>query len=569
MLKNIYIVIKFNGGDSMKKRLLSIIAIATITSMSMTKLVLANDKISEVKSKSEIIQQISEDTNGEEQILIDESNGVQLFINGELDLNTGVSKDKVLDYLEKNKALFGFKSEELNFKIDKYEIDELGFTHVKLKQTFKDKEIYGRKITLHFNENGNIESITGTLEDRIEDIVKINESEISKENAIEIAKSSKEFTELSEEPKAENYIYYKDGQAYDVYKVNIVYDEPDFESWDIFVDLYSGNIIGEKDLMRESNTSGFGTAVNGDKRNLNLYQYGDLYYMQDRTKDMSGYINTYTANYRFSNNGSLIYNTTSNITDPAAVSAHSYAEVVYDFYKNMFNRNSIDGNGMSIDSVVHYGSKHNNAYWNGYKMIYGDGDGSYFTAFSGDLDVVAHEMTHGVTSYTCDLNYENQSGALNESLSDVFGVLIQTYDKYDVANGGEWKFNPLDWVVGDEIYTPGIQGDALRSLANPTLYNQPAHMDNYKNLPNTESGDYGGVHINSGIPNKAAYNLASNIGCEKIARIYYRAMTQYFNNTTSFKEAKLGLVQSAKDLYGDYSVEVDAVNNAFSSVGIN
>ena len=194
---------------------------------------------------------------------------------------------------------------------------------------------------------------------------------------------------------------------------------------------------------------------------------------------------------------------------------------------------------------------------------------SYFTAFSGDLDVVAHEMTHGVTSYTCDLNYENQSGALNESLSDVFGVLIQTYDKYDVANGGEWKFNPLDWVVGDEIYTPGIQGDALRSLANPTLYNQPAHMDNYKNLPNTESGDYGGVHINSGIPNKAAYNLASNIGCEKIARIYYRAMTQYFNNTTSFKEAKLGLVQSAKDLYGDYSVEVDAVNNAFSSVGIN
>lgn len=568
-MENVYIVKKYNGGDSMKKRLLAIIAIATITSMSMTELVLANDKVPQVKSKSEIIEQISEDTNGQEQILIDESNGVQLFINGELDLDTGVSKDKVLEYLEKNRALFGLKNEDFNFEIDKHETDELGFTHVKLKQTFKGKEIYGRKITLHFNENGNIESMTGTLEDRIENIVKKNESEISKENAIEIAKSSKDFTELSEEAKAENYIYYKDGQAYDVYKVNIVYDVPEFASWDIFVDSYSGDIIEEKNLMRESNTSGFGAAVNGDRRNLNLYKYGDLYYMQDRTKDMSGYINTYTANYRFSNNGYLIYDTDSNITDPAAVSAHSYAEVVYDFYKNMFNRNSIDGNGMSINSVVHYGSNHNNAYWNGYKMIYGDGDGYYFNAFSGDLDVVAHEMTHGVTTYTCDLNYENQPGALNESLSDVFGVLIQTYDKYDVENGGEWIFNSSDWVVGDEIYTPGIEGDALRSLSNPTLYNQPAHMNNYRNLPNIESGDYGGVHINSGIPNKAAYNLASNIGCEKTARIYYRAMTQYFNNTTSFAEAKLGLIQSAKDLYGDYSVEAEAVNNAFSSVGIN
>ena len=126
----------------MKKRLLAIIAIATITSMSMTELVLANDKVPQVKSKSEIIEQISEDTNGQEQILIDESNGVQLFINGELDLDTGVSKDKVLEYLEKNRALFGLKNEDLNFEIDKHETDELGFTHVKLKQTFKGKEIY-------------------------------------------------------------------------------------------------------------------------------------------------------------------------------------------------------------------------------------------------------------------------------------------------------------------------------------------------------------------------------------------------------------------------------------------
>jgi Zn-dependent metalloprotease len=166
------------------------------------------------------------------------------------------------------------------------------------------------------------------------------------------------------------------------------------------------------------------------------------------------------------------------------------------------------------------------------------------------------------------MDYENQPGALNESMSDVFGVLVQTYDKYNVVGGGQWQFNSSDWVVGDEIYTPTVSGDALRSLANPTLYDQPANMSNYENLPNTSSGDWGGVHINSGIPNKAAYLVAQNIGCEKTARIYYRALTVYFNTTTSFAEARLGLIQAATDLYGANSAEAQAVSNAYTSVGI-
>ncbi|XZH53270.1 M4 family metallopeptidase (plasmid) [Clostridium perfringens] len=553
----------------MKKILISLLTVAAIVIMNSSHIVSAIEEGQQMKSKTEIIQQISEDTNGKEEIFMDESDGVQIFIKGNLDLNTGVSKDTVLSYLENNRSLFNFKNNDLNFRIDKYETDDLGFTHVKLKETYKGKDVYGREMTVHFDKSGEINSITGTLEDRIQSITKKNTQAISSSSAIEIAKSSKSYDILSEEPKAENYIYFKDGKAYDVYRVNIVYDTPEFASWEIFVDIYSGDIIEEKSLMREFNTTGSGIAVNGDLTNLNVYKYGNKYYLQDRTKDMSGYINTYTANHRYTDNGSLIYNYTQDINDPAAVSAHSYAGVVYDFYKNIFNRNSIDDNGMSIDSVVHYGSNYNNAYWNGYKMIYGDGDNVNFTMLSGDLDVVGHEMTHGVVTNTCNLNYENQSGALNESISDVFGVLIQTYEKYDVKNGEDWIFNPSDWVIGDEIYTPGIKGDALRSLANPTLYDQPDHMKNYYNLPNTENGDYGGVHINSGIPNKAAYNLASTLGCEKTARIYYRATTQYFNSTTSFVEARLGLVQAAKDLYGNNSLEAEAVGNAFSNVGIN
>lgn len=187
--------------------------------------------------------------------------------------------------------------------------------------------------------------------------------------------------------------------------------------------------------------------------------------MKDTTKAMTGQIITYTAKNAQTQPGTLITSTSNTITDRAAVSAHYYAGVVYDFYKNLFNRNSIDNNGMSIISTVHYGSGYNNAFWDGTQMVYGDGDGSQFTYLSGDLDVVGHEMTHGVVSSTANLNYQNQSGALNESLSDIFGVLIETYDKYNVKSGGTWTFNSNDWIVGNEVYTPGTSRGCFKKFS--------------------------------------------------------------------------------------------------------
>ena len=175
-------------------------------------------------------------------------------------------------------------------------------------------------------------------------------------------------------------------------------------------------------------------------------------------------------------------------------------------------------------------------------------------------------MTHGLTSCTADLEYKDQPGALNESMSDVMGVLIKTYDKYNVENGGNWKFNQGDWIIGEAVYTPNIAGDALRSLANPTLYNQPDNMNNYYN--DRYGQDNGGVHTNSGIPNKAAFLVAQKIGCEKTAKIYYRALTTYMTKTTNFKGARDALAQAAKDLYGSNSSEVSAINNAYRAVGI-
>ena len=554
----------------MKKRLISILATLALTITFTLNPINVQGLEGPNKSKSDILNEFKDLNNGNEKVYVDSKDGMQLFISGILSETVDPSSSSVIDFLNENIALFDMQNIESNFSLISVEEDDLGFTHVKLQQTFDGKEVYGKTITAHFDQYGVITGLTGTLENRITSVTKETNDPITADEAIEIAKGSKTFTELTEEVKAENYIYFDNQTAYEVYRVTLAYDLPEIESWEIFVDAYSGNIIASKSLIREAGpVTGTGTAVNGNTRKLNLYQNTTTsYQLKDTTKPMTGTINTYTANYRNTTTGTLMTSPSTTVSDPAAVSAHSYAEVVYDFYKGLFNRNSLDNRGMSLTSVVHYGSRYNNAFWNGYKMVYGDGDGSYFAPLSGDLDVVAHEMTHGVTSNSADLAYENQPGALNESMSDVLGVLVQTYDKYNVANGGQWTFNSSDWVVGDEIYTPKVAGDALRSLSNPTLYDQPAHMNNYQNLPNTEDGDWGGVHINSGIPNKAAYLVAQNIGCEKTANIYYRALTVYFNSTTNFSQARLGLIQAATDLYGANSTEVQAVSNALTSVGI-
>ncbi|HCU7777653.1 TPA: zinc metalloproteinase aureolysin, partial [Staphylococcus aureus] len=157
--------------------------------------------------------------------------------------------------------------------------------------------------------------------------------------------------------------------------------------------------------------------------------------------------------------------------------------------------------------VNNYGGQdnRNNAAWIGDKMIYGDGDGRTFTSLSGANDVVAHELTHGVTQETANLEYKDQSGALNESFSDVFGYFV----------------DDEDFLMGEDVYTPGKEGDALRSMSNPEQFGQPAHMKDYVF---TEK-DNGGVHTNSGIPNKAAYNVIQAIGKSKSEQIYYRALT--------------------------------------------
>lgn len=255
--------------------------------------------------------------------------------------------------------------------------------------------------------------------------------------------------------------------------------------------------------------------------------------------------------------------------DPAVNEAYDGAGAAYDFYAEVLGRNSLDGRGLRLDATVHYGRDYANAFWNGRQMVYGDGDGELFRRFTVALDVIGHELTHGVVQFEADLEYEGQSGALNESFADVFGSLVKQRALGQTAA-------EADWLVGAGLFTEAVRGRALRSLKEPgTAYDdpvlgrdpQPAHMRDYVETDE----DNGGVHVNSGIPNKAFYEVAVRLGgfaWERAGRIWYHALTERLSRRATFQEAADATLAAAVELYGLRSPEAQAVREGWAAVGI-
>ncbi|HWZ44826.1 MAG TPA: M4 family metallopeptidase [Candidatus Saccharimonadales bacterium] len=261
------------------------------------------------------------------------------------------------------------------------------------------------------------------------------------------------------------------------------------------------------------------------------------------------------------------------IGDPSVNEAYDAAGTTYDFYHEVFKRNSIDNKGMRLDSVVHYGDSFDNAFWDGREMVYGDGDGRIFNRFTLDLDVIAHELTHGVTAYEADLAYSGQPGALNESMSDVFGSLVKQWKLQQSAKDA-------DWLIGADLLAAGVNGKALRSMSEPgTAYNdpklggrdpQPAHMRDYQEM----TRDHGGVHINSGIPNRAFYLAATKIdptgfAWEKAGKIWYMTLTTRLSTNSTFQDCANATYLVAGEQFGQNGQEQQAVAAAWSDVGID
>jgi Zn-dependent metalloprotease len=263
------------------------------------------------------------------------------------------------------------------------------------------------------------------------------------------------------------------------------------------------------------------------------------------------------------------------VADVAVNEAYDGSGATYDLYNDVFKRNSIDGNGMRLDSSVHYRVGYDNAFWDGEQMVYGDGDEDQpesdrlFNRFTIAIDVIGHELTHGVTQFEAKLQYFQQPGALNESMSDVFGSLVKQYQRQQLAS-------EADWIIGEGLLTKNVNGVGIRSMKAPgTAYDdpvlgkdpQPAHMKDYVNT----ISDNGGVHINSGIPNHAFYVIAVELGgfaWEKAGQIWYVTLKDKLTATSKFQDCANLTYQAAGELYGAGSIEQQAVKKGWAEVGL-
>ncbi|MGF7209088.1 Zn-dependent metalloprotease [Skermanella aerolata] len=256
--------------------------------------------------------------------------------------------------------------------------------------------------------------------------------------------------------------------------------------------------------------------------------------------------------------------------DPAVDEAYDGLGHTFDFFQEVFGRNSIDDEGMPLNATVHYGQEYNNAFWNGERMVFGDGDGELFNRFTVALDVIGHELAHGVTEDEAALVYMFQPGALNEHLSDVFGSLVKQKALGQTAD-------QADWLVGAGLLAQEVAGEALRSMKAPgTAYDdpvlgkdpQPDHMDRFVETMQ----DNGGVHLNSGIPNRAFYLAATSLGgyaWEKAGRIWYETLRDpRLTSEAKFVEFASLSASLAGRLYGTGSDEQRAVTEAWMEVGI-
>ncbi len=464
--------------------------------------------------------------------------------------------------------------------------DNLGFDHIKMQQYYKGIKVYGGQVILH-GKNGLINTMNGTYfpTPKTQKLVPL----ISGDQAIQIAKkdvsSITQYVEPSQ--RTNNLLLYKESEWELViyhFKLNLSNEKlawhitvrPNIlERWEYFIDASTGEIIN-----KYNNTCSDGPAtanaidLNGISRQLNTYKVGSNYFLINTTKPMFnpgasempnnpiGVIWTLDANN--SNSGDLYQVASSNNTwtDPASVSAHYNANNTYNYYKNTHGRNSIDGNGGTIISIVNVvdeqGSSLGNAYWNGKAMFYGNG-GNTFKPLAGAEDVGAHEMTHGVIQNTANLEYQYESGAINEAMADIGGAMV------DRDN----------WQIGEKIIPAGSQyfpSGTLRDMSNPhnggSSFNDPAYQPANVSEKYIGEQDNGGVHTNSGIINYAYYKIAEAISKNKAEKLFYRALSTYMTKSSQFIDCRLAFEKAAKDLYGNNSNELNAVSNAFYQVGI-
>ncbi len=482
-------------------------------------------------------------------------------------------------------------SDELNLM--KSEEDQLGFTHFRFQQFHKGIEVYGTQYMVH-EKQGALVSSNGKL---VKAISANNTFSLSKSEAVQAAinyvNAKKYMWENEQEeallqkikndvtatyfPKAEPIYFDKYftevGSNYvTAYKVE-VYAKAPVSKQEVFIDAQTGKVLHAFNKLHTAEVTGSAStkyagtqAIQTDSlspSSFRLREYArgggiETYNMQEGTD--------YTLAVDFTD-ADNVWNNVNTQQDEAATDAHWAAEMTYDYFLSKHGRDSYDDAGTILLSYVHYDASYSNAFWDGTRMSYGDGDGTQYSALT-SLDVGGHEIAHGVTEYSANLIYQNESGALNESFSDIFGASIEFYA--DFAN--------FDWFIGEDF---DIGGNGFRSMSDPNSVGDP---DTYLGA-NWEFGpaDNGGVHTNSSVQNywfylltvggsgtndnNDAYNV-TGLGIDTAAAIAYRNLTVYLTQSSNFYDARDGAIQSAADLYGACSMAVIETSKAWAAVGV-
>jgi bacillolysin len=452
----------------------------------------------------------------------------------------------------------------------------LGLTQTRYQQFVGGARVLGGQITI-LRRDGQQVAVIGA---HFPGLVAGNTVRLSPANARavverELGPAGQWVVELMIDPANARYFYKVENRRFD-------------SRWFYWIDAADGRQLNKYNGIE----TGSGTGVKGDVKQLDTTFQGGVYLLQSGDNRQATYDAGQAQQQRFLP-GTLftdpddIWDTpgTASPGHPAAVDAHYYANVTDDFYQATFSRNSLDNAGMQMVSSVHFKRNYNNAFWNGSQVTYGDGDSPDFRAFSGGLDVVAHELTHGVTEFTSGLIYENESGALNESFSDIIG---NTTEFYAAANSLDPAGAP-DWLVAEDIDLRTDTAPGFRNMSDPREDSDPDH---YSELF-TGTEDSGGVHTNSGISNHAYYLLVNggqNAGCDNVgsdghthtadcdvtvtalgvanaAQIFYLGFTSLPENAT-FANARFATVAAAEALYGAGTSQVVSTNAAWQAVGV-
>jgi bacillolysin len=492
-------------------------------------------------------------------------------------------------YLNELKSVLKVDYPENQFAIKNIITDRFSKTHIRLNQVYKGIPVYGAEVMVHLNKQGAGELFNGryvTISNEIDTVPGISSATAIEKATLHLNKGKEKPLRVPafgliadyEKPEATLLIYRKKELLTTfVLAYNVELFAEDHHRWEYFIDASNGNVI--RFFENTCHVDGAKTAtaldLNNVSRNINTYQIGSTYYLLDASKPMydpaksqlpdksQGAILTIDMNYTYGDNQSFQHVVSNNNSwnNPTAVSAHYNAGVAYEYYRQTFSRNSIDGKGSTIISIINVpdaetGGALDNAFWNGRFMCYGNGDVSY-KPLAGGLDVAGHEMTHGVVENTAGLEYDGESGAINESIADIFGAMM----------------DDEDWLIGEDVVLiQAFPSGALRSFSDPhnggsSLSDrgyQPRNMDEKY----TGEEDNHGVHINSGITNYAFYKFAQAVGKEQAANIYYKALTDYLTKSSQFIDLRMAVIQAATDIHGAGSDQVTQAGLAFDAVGI-